>query len=595
LSFGGFDDFLTILDESEFEEEPVELQTFVTSKEYMNLPPLSEEQYGLVEKMTQIYKLTTLRRLYGEEEGTRRHKGTVNEVIAQLGKGSGKNFSSTIAVAYTVHKLLCLRDPASYYGKPPGDSIDILNIAINSVQASNVFFKPLTDRLKRAPWFEDKIVEQRAGELIFKKNVRAFSGHSEREGWEGYNLILCILDEISGFALETNSGNESSKTAKAIYDMYKGSVDSRFAEYGKLVLLSFPRFKGDFIQQRYEAVIADKEVVQMQETFPLHDDLDPNDPNNQVVIEWEEDRIVAYAEPKVYALKRPTWKVNPNTTLESLKIAFWRDAIDARSRFACMPPEAIDAFFKDKERVNSAFPASRPSPFEEDWSFKPWFLPTDGKDYYIHVDLGYKFDRAAVAMAHVEEWVRQKYEPGWQTAAPVVKIDCVRYWTPKSEQNVDFRDIRDFIYMLRRRGFNIVRVTFDQWQSVGMIREMNESGIFSDRLSVAKPHYTDLALLIYEARLHGYYDEVLLGELLGLRIIKGDKVDHPAKGSNDLADAVCGAAYNATKFTTPPDISTIEVRYLQAEARKPPAPKPVPAGPMPPEVADFIAQMKVIE
>ena len=148
-----FNDLIDILDGEEFDERPVDLQTFVTSPDYLGLPPLSEHQYTLIEKSSQIYKESTLIKLFGETEGIRRYKQTCNEVIAQLGKGSGKDYCSTISVSYIVYLLLCLKDPATYYGKPPGDTIDILNIAVNAQQANNVFFKGLKTRIERSPWF----------------------------------------------------------------------------------------------------------------------------------------------------------------------------------------------------------------------------------------------------------------------------------------------------------------------------------------------------------------------------------------------------------------------------------------------------------
>ncbi len=33
--------------------------------------------------------------------------------------------------------LVCLKDPARYFGKPAGDAIDIINVAINAQQAKN--------------------------------------------------------------------------------------------------------------------------------------------------------------------------------------------------------------------------------------------------------------------------------------------------------------------------------------------------------------------------------------------------------------------------------------------------------------------------
>ena len=145
LNFG---DLIDLLDGEEFDEKPVDLKTFVTHPDYLDLPPLSEYQYTLIEKGSQIYKESTLIKLFGEEEGRRRYKQTCTEVIAQLGKGSGKDYTSTISVSYMVYLLLCLKDPAKYFGKPPGDSIDIINIAINAQQAQTVFFKNFITKIK---------------------------------------------------------------------------------------------------------------------------------------------------------------------------------------------------------------------------------------------------------------------------------------------------------------------------------------------------------------------------------------------------------------------------------------------------------------
>lgn len=67
-----------------------------------------------------------------------------------ISANSGKDLLSTVAVSYVVYKLLCLKDPARYYGKPSGDAIDIINIAINAQQAKNVFFKGLKNKISIA-------------------------------------------------------------------------------------------------------------------------------------------------------------------------------------------------------------------------------------------------------------------------------------------------------------------------------------------------------------------------------------------------------------------------------------------------------------
>ena len=537
-----FNDIIDILDGEEFEERPVDLRTFVTSHDYLGLPPLSDYQYTLIEKSSQIYKESTLIKLFGEDEGKRMFKQTCNEIIAQLGKGSGKDYTATISVAYQVYLLLCLKDPATYYGKPPGDSIDILNIAINAQQANNVFFKGFKTRIERSPWFAGKY-DPKASEMKFDKNITVHSGHSEREAWEGYNVITVILDEISGFAIESTSGHDQAKTADAIYDMYRGSVISRFPDFGKIILLSFPRFKNDPIQKFYESVIAQKEIIIRSETLKMDDDLPDGTEGNEVTVEWEEDHIISYAIPKTYALKRPSWEVNPTKKIEDYKVEFYKNMQDALGRFACMPPEMIDAFFKSREKVEKAFNNAAMA-VDKFGRLEEWFKPDPEKEYFLHVDLAQKHDHCAVAMAHVDRWVNIRVTNEYSQPAPIVSVDAVRYWTPTPDKSVDFTEVKDYILSLKTRGFNIRVCTFDRWNSHDMMQQLRSYGINTEILSVAKKHYDDMAMVVAEERLNGPHIPLLVDELLQLKIMR-DKVDHPRKGSKDLADAVCGSIFNS--------------------------------------------------
>jgi hypothetical protein len=54
-------------------------------------------------------------------------------------------------------------------------------------------------------------------------------------------------------------------------------------------------------------------------------------------IVWEEDQIISYKIPRVYALKRPTWEVNPTRSIEDFKMSFFKDMGDAMMRFLMYP------------------------------------------------------------------------------------------------------------------------------------------------------------------------------------------------------------------------------------------------------------------
>ena len=550
-----FGDLVELLSDNPFEETPVDLDTFLHSEDYLNQPPLSDIQRDLVEAMSQIYKEEDVCRYLGDEAGRRHYKKyTKSEVILQLGKGSGKDHTSTIGCAYLVYKLLCLKDPAAYFGKPPGDSIDIINIAINAQQAKNVFFKNFRTKIERSPWFAGKF-EAKVDNVEFDKTITVYSGHSERESHEGLNLILAILDEISGFSETANS--ESSKTPDAIYKAFRASVDSRFPDYGKVILLSFPRHPNDFITRRYNDVIAEKEIEQKEYTFIVNPDLPEDISDNEFTIEWEEDHITGYRYPGVFAIRRPTWEANPTRTIEDFKISFMTDYADAMQRFACMPSYSSDAFFKQVEKLEEAM--IKVNPIDNFKRIEPSWQPQEDSVYYLHADLAQKHDKCAVAISHVDRWVTMQSFNEYTQTVPFVIVDAVVWWEPRREGPVDLSEVKKWIQSFRRDGFKIGMVTFDRWQSFDIQNELKAQGIKTDTLSVAKKHYEDFAMLLYEQRVVMPHIQLLLEEMSELKIVSDKKVDHPRKGSKDLADAVVGAVYNAISLTPRNTNQTIEI------------------------------------
>jgi hypothetical protein len=589
-----FDDFLEALKDNYFQEKPVDAKTFVQGEEYLNQPPLSDIQYDIIEAMSQIYKKEELIELMGEEEGSRYYeKYTKNEIILQLGKGSGKDFTSTVACAYIVYKLLCLKDPARYFGKPSGDAIDLINVAINAQQAKNVFFKGFKNKIENSPWFAGKF-NAKADSIEFDKSVTVYSGHSERESHEGLNLLLAVLDEISGFAQEIGTGNDQGKTADNIYKAFRASVDSRFPDLGKVVLLSFPRFQGDFISQRYDDVVVEKDVIDKVHTFIINPLLPEDDKDNQFTIEWTEDHIRSYKYPGVFALKRPTWEVNPTRKIDDFKIAFLTDTNDAMQRFACVPTFSSDAFFKQIEKVRACMTLR--NPLDNFRRFDESFKPDPDKVYYIHADLAQKHDKCAVAIAHVDKWVNIQVINNYEQVAPIVVVDAVAWWEPKVEGPVNLSEVKHWIQNLRRLGFNIGMVSFDRWQSFDIQNELKQVGMRTETVSVAKKHYEDMAMLIYEERLAMPSIDLLFEELTELKIMKNDRVDHPRKKSKDLADAVCGAIFGAISHTPKDNNAEVEVHTFKDRPKQVDdlSANVIQYKPMPDDVKDYLDRFNLI-
>lgn len=523
-----FEDFDALLSKDDIIEEPAPIDVFVKDSKFLGWSDLSEIQLEAVKHATQIYKPSTLIQLYGEEIGSEIYnKYTMSEVVTMWGKGSGKDAISRVSLAYMVYLLHCLRNPLEYYGKGHDVTIDLVNVAVNSKQAQQVFFDPLKKLLMSSPYFEEKGFDTRTQEVFFyDKPIRMYSGHSESESWEGFETLVFVLDEISAFKadIELAANVRSKGSATEIYEMAKASVTSRFGEFGKVFCLSFPRFKGDFITTRYDSVLKD-----------ITD-------NGGHITDPRMGNVGIDKEKGVWACKAATWEVNPSKSKEEFDQEFKRNPIQAASRYLCEPPEAEDAFFRDPEAVRKAFKIEF-DPTQEDGTFYEWFNGSDNFARFIHVDLGLKKDRAALAMVHSPGMKQIPTYNGIETL-PIIKLDLIKYWEAKPGEDINFAEIRELINYLCRK-FDVAMVRFDRWNSADTIQTLTAKGIDADTHSVKKADYDTLATSIYDARFRGYWNELLVeDELLRLQILKNAKIDHPTNLSNDLADAVAGATWN---------------------------------------------------
>jgi phage terminase large subunit-like protein len=230
-----------------------------------------------------------------------------------------------------------------------------------------------------------------------------------------------------------------------------------------------------------------------------------------------------------------------------------------------MPTYSSDAFFKQIDKVEKCM--NTRNPIDSFRRFDETFVPDPEKTYYIHADLAQKHDKCAVAIAHVDKWVNIQVIKDYEQVAPIVVVDAVAWWEPRAEGPVNLSEVKQWIMNLRRQGFNIGMVSFDRWQSFDIQNELQAVGIRTETVSVAKKHYEDLAMMIYEERVSIPRIPILLEEMSELKIMKGNRVDHPRKKSKDLADAVTGAVFGAISHTPKNNNTEIEVHTWSTSAR----------------------------
>ena len=484
-----------------FEQNPVDIENFLYGENHLNLSiRLSPPQIDLVDNLSNIF-----------------NKPIFTEGVLMAGQGSGKDTCSIFINLRIIYLLHCLRSPQRFFNMDTNSFIDSINVAPNADLAKNIYFSTLSNILRAAPLFEQGtpfyIPNKMTANLVtFNKNIRLISGNSENEAWQGYTPILIVLDEIDAFKSEQEirrSKSQRAVGAEGVYDTAKSLVQSRFPGIGKIISLSWPRFKGSFIQKRFLAGQSEKRT---------------------------------YVSCKPNGEPYATWDFNPSKKKEDFDDFYETDPVLAKARFECDPPFARDAFIREPLPVLRSFDAEV-DPDTEDIirvGLKPIRevgMMDKKHKYYIHVDLGLRHSNAALGIAHKDR------------DSDKIVLDLIQTWIPEADKEVNFKEIEDFILGLRDKGYKILSVTYDNYQSVSSLQELQSKNIPAKYKSVTRTReaYDTLKDIIYQDKLDGYFDKETIEEILGLDVVYVERVEARPGMKKDRADAVAGAIHGVLK------------------------------------------------
>lgn len=497
-----------------FEEIPVTFRQFVEGKDHMNVEPLSDRQYMPAEF------------LLGSDPTKIFDNGNTT-AVCEWGKGSGKDHIASLVILYIVYVLLCMKSPQKFLKLNEGEWIDLLNVAISGEQASGIFFEKFRQRILRWTWLKDKysvklsgvylgqikkqaidekdnIVTLTRDAVLFPKLIRAISGHSKGETQEGHGILCFVLDEASGF-----------DSPEKIYNTLRTSAVSRFGDRYKCFLLSFPRYHGDFIEKMFEESLKE-----------LH---------------W-------------YGDKASTWEIKPascfsgkwfNRNGEQIPLEYKKDfekaPEDSDAKYRCLPQHIENPFIERPDKVDSSIDYSGQKVIFSDFIENGYVMKklikvsTDSRmiERIVTMDLGVKNNSAALSIFHKE------LSPDGRA---IFIQDCSVAWEPNEAEKlmVSFPNIKDIIVELKEK-LNITKVYFDQWQSVMMVQELSAAGIQADVYHLDFDDYKNFKEKLYLDQVKLQNDMTLVQELKKLKILKGNRVDHPKTGSKDRADTVVGA------------------------------------------------------
>lgn len=499
-----------------------------------------------------------------------------NEVLLSTGIGIGKSTITCGAISpYEAYKLLCLKNPATYYGLLANSVIVTALFSSTMDLVTGVNWPKMRDAMVMSPWFKKRLnlsdTDPKIKSLDLSKNVAVQIG-SRTQHAISRDVLIAIVDEGNAGVLNDQVRDNYNE----IYRRRKSRFENGFRVPGLLLACSSPKGEDDFINSRINRESKNPAVLVIDN-----------------VAEWDV-KDKGYSGKKFFLFigndeqdGRPLHKgdklenFDPELILkapiETLP-EFEKDFIGALRDIAGRRSVPATSLFKSRDKLAKAF--SGRNIFKKDIisldvratldDIKPYldmdFIKTClTRKYsrYIGVDFGLNGDKFGLAMGYAKYPDNVEYSDDRYIDKEYVIEGAVSF-KAKTKEGVPSAAVRQLIRYFRNLGFPIQLITADKPGQV-MLQDLLRDGFVVQYLSVdvdRRPYFV-------------LKDQVSLGSIVGpdsallkwecAHIIDdGKKCDHPDKviggwdtsnagitvpGSKDLSDACTHIVYSA--FTHP--------------------------------------------
>lgn len=422
------------------------------------------------------------------------YEGNYKELVANCGMRSGKSLLASVIVCYELFKLLSVGDVTKYYGLPKGQDLFIVCVSKSEQQSKDTIFGHVEARIENCEWFMSRkpIRHQSPNEYIFQcKNSRVIlrGDHSNSSSLAGRTAKCIVLDEVARF-----KDTDGPSSGSIVYETLK-RAGATFGDEAKMILISSPLYKDDFFMRTFREA--------------------ENDPTS-------------------LTFHIATWEANPKISFESLKSEFERNPEASWRDYGAMPPDSLENYFKMPQKIEGCVDTSIIMPEEE-------YIVPDIKAIkepcFMAGDPALKNDAFGIAMCHKD------------SKSGKIIVDLAHNFKPdkKNDIEVDARKVTKFILDMIEKH-NVIKFVSDTWSFPRALQEIREAGVEVQQNMVAKKHYDRFKELVYMEEIVLPNNHELLRELKSLELVNGKKVDHPNRGSKDIADAVVNSLFLCDEF-----------------------------------------------
>ena len=568
LSSGDKSSYTSLLLE-DYEEIPVDIDTFLHDPKYLGAGLVSEEGKFTVYP----YWVDTLKKIFPDPL-----KPAQYNTLALTGAiGLGKSFMAVLVMLYELYRMMCLKNPYTYYGLQPIDKITfaVMNITLDA--SKGVAWDKLQQLVQSSEWFMERGTVSGSVYIEWSppKGIELITGSLPRHIL-GRAVFCAFLDEVS---FQPNQDVEIQKEkARELVSAASTRMQSRFMKGDKnptiLIIASSKRTEQSFM----ETFIHKRKEMESKTTLVV------DEPQWVIRTDKNSDRTFKVAVGNKFLSS----EIVPITATDR-DYKIYRDRgytlLDVPFGYYEQFLEDIDKSLQDIAGISTTSSSRYISgvrlkevknevlknPFRQEIievgngnddsaQYSDFFdlekVPKDmmEKPLYVHLDMSISGDKTGIAGIWIKGSKLSKdgteYKDGLFQLAFSVSVKA-----PRGHQ-VSFEKNRQFIYWLREQGFNIKGVSADTFQSYDLLQVLKSKNYDTEIVSVDR--LTDRVCLpyqffknvIYEGRIEMYDSVLLTEEIIGLeRNNNSGKIDHTSTGINskDQSDAVCGALWNASK------------------------------------------------
>lgn len=569
LSNGDNSSYNALLRE-DYDEIPVDIETFLHDPKYLGNGLINDEGKFTVYP----YWVNTLKKLFPDPL-----KPVQYNTLALTGAiGLGKSFMAVLVTLYELYRMLCLKNPYTYYGLQPIDKITFAFMNITLEASRGVAWDKLQQLLQSSEWFMNhgSVSGTINVEWNPPKGIELIAGSLPRHIL-GRAVFCCFADEIS---FQPNQDVEKQKErAQELISAASTRMQSRFMKGDKnptiLIIASSKRTEQSFM----ETFIHKRQELESKTTLVVDEP--------QWVI--RNDKLSNSSFKVAIGNKFLASEILPlNATEQDMKL--YRDRgfslLDVPFGYYEQFMEDIDKSLQDIAGISTTSSSRYISgvrlkeikneelknPFvqevievgngpDDTAQYYDFFdvsnIPEQLKDkpLYVHLDMSISGDKTGIAGVWIKgsKPVKEGEPEGRDGLFQLAFSVAVK--APRGHQ-VSFEKNRQFIYWLKEQGFNVKGISADTFQSYDLLQVVQSRGFNTEIISVDR--LTDRICLpyqffknvIYEKRIEMYDTVLLTEEIIGLeRNNNSGKVDHSPNGVNskDISDAVCGALWNASK------------------------------------------------